>query len=125
MEETDVIFLWGANARENHPIFFHPYPSSPSSISKATALDGSSRGSSPGRTLSNRGVHRFLSLASKTDVEQSYAVGKSADLVILNAGHLRDLELCLGTNLVHLTMKGGRFIYKEGEVGPLPANDLP
>ncbi len=22
-EETDVIFLWGANARENHPIFFH------------------------------------------------------------------------------------------------------
>ena len=23
MEESDVIFLWGANARENHPIFFH------------------------------------------------------------------------------------------------------
>jgi len=23
VEETDVIFLWGANARENHPIFFH------------------------------------------------------------------------------------------------------
>ena len=49
--------------------------------------------------------------------------GKSADLVILNAGHFRDLELCLGTNMVHLTMKGGRFIYKEGEVEPLPAND--
>ena len=23
MEETDVIFLWGSNARETHPIFFH------------------------------------------------------------------------------------------------------
>ena len=32
-------------------------------------------------------------------------------------------KLALGTNLVHLTMKRGRFIYKEGEVGPLPAND--
>jgi imidazolonepropionase len=49
--------------------------------------------------------------------------GKSADLVILNAGHFRDLELSLGTNLVHLTMKGGRFIYKEGEVALLAANE--
>src|SRR6266700_1989538 len=23
IEETDVIFLWGSNARETHPIFFH------------------------------------------------------------------------------------------------------
>ncbi len=23
MEETDVVFLWGSNARETHPIFFH------------------------------------------------------------------------------------------------------
>src|SRR5438128_8683709 len=23
MEETDLIFLWGSNARETHPIFFH------------------------------------------------------------------------------------------------------
>ena len=23
MEETDVILLWGSNARETHPIFFH------------------------------------------------------------------------------------------------------
>ena len=23
MEETDVIFLWGSNARDAHPIFFH------------------------------------------------------------------------------------------------------
>jgi imidazolonepropionase len=50
--------------------------------------------------------------------------GKSADLLILNAGHYRDLEHSLGTNLVHLTMKRGKFIYKEGEVAPLPADDF-
>jgi imidazolonepropionase len=51
--------------------------------------------------------------------------GKSADLVILNAGHYRDLEHSLGTNLVHLTMKRGKFIYKEGEVAPLTAGAFP
>ncbi len=50
--------------------------------------------------------------------------GKSADLVILNAGHYRSLETSLGTNLVHLTMKRGKFIYKEGDVAPLPADDF-
>ncbi|MGD0774463.1 MAG: amidohydrolase family protein [Candidatus Solibacter sp.] len=50
--------------------------------------------------------------------------GKAADLVILNAGHYRDLEHSLGTNLVHFTMKRGKFIYKEGDVAPLPADDL-
>ena len=51
--------------------------------------------------------------------------GKCADLLVLNAGHYRDLQHSLGTNLVHLTMKRGRFIYKEGEVAPLMADDLP
>ena len=48
--------------------------------------------------------------------------GKAADLLVLNAGHYRDLEHSLGTNLVHLTMKRGKFIYKEGEVAPLQAD---
>ena len=47
--------------------------------------------------------------------------GKSADLLILNAGHYEDLAHCLGTNLVHLTMKRGKFIYREGDVGPRSA----
>jgi imidazolonepropionase len=45
--------------------------------------------------------------------------GKTADILILNASHYRDLEHSIGTNLVHLTMKRGKFIYKEGEVAPL------
>lgn len=50
----------------------------------------------------------------------SLELGKSADLVILNAPDYRDLSTCIGTNLVHLTMKRGKFIYKEGEVAPRP-----
>jgi imidazolonepropionase len=50
--------------------------------------------------------------------------GKSADLLVLNAGHYRDLEHSLGTNLVHLTMKRGKFIYKEGEVAHLHPDDF-
>ena len=66
------------------------------------------------------GAHA-LGLAEKVG---SLEPGKSADLLILNAGNYRDLEHSLGTNLVHLTMKRGKFIYKEGEVAPLPADDL-
>ncbi len=50
--------------------------------------------------------------------------GKAADLLILNAGHYQDLGQSLGTNLVHMTMKRGRFIYKEGGVAPLPTQEL-
>ncbi len=50
----------------------------------------------------------------------SLELGKSADLVILNAGDYRDLATSIGTNLVHLTMKRGKFIYKEGDVNARP-----
>jgi imidazolonepropionase len=42
--------------------------------------------------------------------------GKLADLIILNASDYRELARHLGVNLVHMTMKRGEFIYKEGEV---------
>jgi imidazolonepropionase-like amidohydrolase len=44
--------------------------------------------------------------------------GKSADLILLNANDYSDLSRNLGTNLVHLTMKRGNVIYKEGAVAP-------
>jgi imidazolonepropionase len=43
---------------------------------------------------------------------------KSADLILLNANDYRDLAGNMGTNLVHLSMKRGKFIYKEGTVAP-------
>jgi imidazolonepropionase len=58
------------------------------------------------------------------DTVGSLEPGKSADLVILNAGDYRCLEHSIGTNLVHLTMKRGKFIYKEGDVAALPNDEF-
>lgn len=60
------------------------------------------------------GAHA-LNCADRTG---SLEPGKSADLLILNAGDYRDLASSIGTNLVHLAMKRGKFIYEEGEVAP-------
>jgi imidazolonepropionase len=50
--------------------------------------------------------------------------GKQADLLILNTGDYRELEHHFGMNLVHLTMKRGEFIYKEGEVAKRRIEEL-
>jgi imidazolonepropionase len=42
--------------------------------------------------------------------------GKSADLLMLNVSDYRDLPHSLGTNVVHMTMKRGALIYREGAV---------
>ena len=103
---------------------FNPHHSPALSMQSAIALACGRWGMTIEEAISAATINGAYALGCAGKVG-SLEPGKSADLVILNAGHLRDLELCLGTNLVHLTMKGGRFIYKEGGVGALPANDLP
>ncbi|HWB83013.1 MAG TPA: amidohydrolase family protein [Bryobacteraceae bacterium] len=61
-----------------------------------------------------------LGHAAKT---ASLEFGKSADLVILNIPDYREIAGHLGVNLVHLTMRRGQVIYKEGEVAPRSAHD--
>lgn len=46
----------------------------------------------------------------------SLEVGKAADLLVLNVSDYREIAHNFGTNLVHLTMKRGEFIYQEGNV---------
>ena len=62
------------------------------------------------------GAHA-LGVAEKTG---SLERGKSADLLLLNMGDYRELGHRLGANAVHVTMKRGEFIYREGKVGPPP-----
>lgn len=50
--------------------------------------------------------------------------GKSADLLILNLADYRDMAHHFGTNMVHLTMKRGEFIYEEGSVERRAAEEL-
>jgi imidazolonepropionase len=42
--------------------------------------------------------------------------GKSADVILLNTDDSADLARYFGVNLVHMTIKAGRVIYREGEL---------
>ena len=47
----------------------------------------------------------------------SLEVGKAADFIVLNAADYREVPCRLGVNPVHITVKRGRIIYREGAVG--------
>jgi len=49
---------------------------------------------------------------------------KSADLLMLNIGDYRDLAHTFGTNVVHMTMKRGAIIYREGAVAAQDMQEL-
>ncbi len=51
--------------------------------------------------------------------------GKSADILFLKTGDVRDLAGHVGENLVLMTMKAGKVIYQEGEVAPRELPDRP
>ena len=75
VEETDVIFLWGANARENHPIFFHH------------VLKGVHRGAQlfvvdPRRTASAQWADAWLGLNVGSDIALANAMARE----IIHAG---------------------------------------
>lgn len=69
MEETDVVFLWGSNAREAHPIWFHHL------------LKGLHRGTrlyvmDPRRTSSARWADVWLGLDVGSDIALANAMGR-------------------------------------------------
>ena len=49
---------------------------------------------------------------------------KPADLIVFNVSDYRELGHHSGMNLVHLTMKRGEFIFQEGAVAPLAAEQV-
>jgi imidazolonepropionase len=58
------------------------------------------------------GAHA-LALADRVG---SLEPGKDADLLLLNLDDYRDAARYIGSNLVHLTMKRGKCVYREGRV---------
>src|SRR5690348_16418621 len=68
-EETDVILLWGSNARETHPIFFHH------------VLKGIRRGArlfvvDPRRTSSAQWADAWLGIDVGSDIALANAMGR-------------------------------------------------
>jgi predicted molibdopterin-dependent oxidoreductase YjgC len=76
VEETDVILLWGSNAREAHPIYFHHLLKGLDNGAAMYAVD-------PRRTASAKFADVWLGLNVGTDVAMANAVGReiiAADL---------------------------------------------
>ncbi len=75
VEETDVLFLWGANARENHPIFFHH-------VLKAIHRGALLYAVDPRRTSSAQWADEWLGVNVGTDIVLANAMAR----VIIHAG---------------------------------------
>jgi len=67
VEETDFIILWGSNARETHPIFFHHVLKAVRRGAKLIVVD-------PRRTFSAQWADTWLGLAVGTDIALSNAM---------------------------------------------------
>jgi predicted molibdopterin-dependent oxidoreductase YjgC len=75
IEETDVIVLWGSNARETHPIFFHHVLKGIHNGARLFAVD-------PRRTSSSAWADVWLGVDVGADIALAHAVGRE----ILAAG---------------------------------------
>jgi len=75
IEDTDLIILWGSNARETHPIFFHHLLKGVRKGAKLYVVD-------PRRTSSARWADGWLGLDVGSDIALANAVGRE----ILAAG---------------------------------------
>jgi predicted molibdopterin-dependent oxidoreductase YjgC len=69
IEETDVILLWGSNARETHPIFFHHLLKGVRNGARLIAVD-------PRRTSSAQWADLWLGLDVGTDIVMANAMGR-------------------------------------------------
>src|SRR5687767_7140928 len=69
VEETDLIVLWGSNARETHPIYFHHVLKGVRSGARLYVID-------PRRTSSAAWAHAWLGLEVGSDIALANAVGR-------------------------------------------------
>jgi predicted molibdopterin-dependent oxidoreductase YjgC len=69
IEETDVILLWGSNARETHPIFFHHLLKGVHNGARLFVID-------PRRTTSAQWADRWLGLDVGSDIALSNAMSR-------------------------------------------------
>lgn len=69
IEDTDVVILWGSNARETHPIFFHHVLKAVHKGAKLYVVD-------PRRTRSAQWADGWLSLNVGTDIPLANAVAR-------------------------------------------------
>jgi len=69
IEETELIILWGSNARETHPIFFHHVLKGVRNGAKLYVID-------PRRTSSAQWADVWLGLDVGADIALANAIGR-------------------------------------------------
>ena len=79
LEDTDVVLLWGSNAREAHPIFFHHILRGVRNGARLYAVD-------PRRTSSAQWADTWLGLDVGSDIALANAIGRE----IIAAGLAND-----------------------------------
>lgn len=115
VEETDVILLWGSNARETHPIFFHHVLKAIHNGAKLFAID-------PRRTSSARWADSWLGLDIGTDIVLANAVARE----IIAAGlENRDFieHATTGFDTYRKSVEPFTLDYAERETG-VPAREI-
>ena len=83
VEETDVVLLWGSNARETHPIFFHHLLRAIDRGARLYAID-------PRRTSSAQWADTWLGLDVGTDIVLANAMGR--EIVAAGLHHREFIE---------------------------------
>ena len=96
-------------------------PETPStwSLQHAMALACAEMGLTPEEAITAATINAAHSLAL-ADRIGSLEPGKQADLVLLNCSDYREIPYHFGVNHVHLTMKLGAVVYREGSAGTWP-----
>lgn len=98
---------------------FNPRHTPTLSMQAVVALACSQMGLTAAEAISAATINAAHALGC-ADRVGSLEPGKSADLLLLDVSDYRELARQFGVNLVHLTMKRGKLIYKAGEVARRP-----
>jgi formate dehydrogenase major subunit len=105
IEETDLIVLWGSNARETHPIFFHHVLKGVRAGARLIVVD-------PRRTSSAQWADRWLGIDVGTDVALSNTIARE----IIHAGlHNREFIERATSGFPEYAASVERYTLEEGE----------
>jgi formate dehydrogenase major subunit len=115
IEETDVILLWGSNARETHPIFFHHLLKGVRGGARLYVVD-------PRRTSSARWADAWLGIDVGSDIALSNAMARE----IIHAGlHNRPFIAHATTGFDEYAESVEAFTLEEGErITGVPAETI-
>jgi imidazolonepropionase len=102
---------------------FNPRHTPMPSMQAVVALACSRMGLTAAEAISGATINGAHALGC-ADRVGSLEPGKSADLLLLEVSDYRELARQFGANLVRLTMKRGKPIYKAGEVARRPPREL-